>query len=116
MVAIIACGIGCGGGSSSNGGGTGGGGTPSGNNVAALSVDGGPTSLQSQGLVYANGVFTTVTICAPGSSSCQTIDHVLVDTGSYGLRVLATTNDPTGLSLQLPAENDANGHPLAECT
>ena len=116
-IVILALAMGCGGSSSSNnGGGGGGGGGATGNNVATLLVDGGPQSLIAQGLVYANGVFTSVTVCVPGTTSCQTIDHVLVDTGSYGLRLLATANDPTGLSLQLPAENDSNGHPLAECT
>jgi hypothetical protein len=116
LITVLA-GVGCGGGSShSNGGfGGGGGGGTSGNNVQPILVDGGPPSLLKQGVVYVNGVFTTVTVCAPGTSSCQTIDHVLVDTGSFGLRLLATANDPTGLSLQLPPENDASGHPLGEC-
>lgn len=117
MIVLIVLAVGCGGSSSGNGSGSGGGGGgASGNNVATLSIDGGPPSLLGQGLVYVNGVFTTVTICVPGTSTCQAIDHVLVDTGSYGLRVLATANDPGGLSLQLPAENDATGRPLVECT
>ena len=53
------------------------------NNVLPIVVDAGPTGN------YANGAFATVTVCAPGTSSCQTIDHVLVDTGSVGLRLLA---------------------------
>lgn len=28
-----------------------------------------------------------MTICAPGTTTCQTIDHVIVDTGSVGLRI-----------------------------
>src|SRR6185437_10849196 len=34
---------------------------------------------------------TSVTICLPGSTTqCQTIPDILVDTGSYGLRVFAS--------------------------
>ena len=59
---------------------------------------------------YLNGVFTSVTICVPGQSSCQTIDGVLVDTGSSGLRVLASA-----VTLTLPPQTDASGAPIAEC-
>ncbi len=37
---------------------------------------------------YYNGLFTSVTICLPGTADCQTIPDILVDTGSVGLRVL----------------------------
>jgi hypothetical protein len=37
-----------------------------------------------------NMLTTSVTVCAPGTSNCVTIDHVQVDTGSQGLRVLAS--------------------------
>jgi hypothetical protein len=59
---------------------------------------------------YFNGAFTSVTVCAPGTSSCQTIDGILVDTGSTGLRVLGSA-----LSLTLPQQADASGAPIAEC-
>src|SRR4029077_10405500 len=59
---------------------------------------------------YANGLFTSVTICVPGStSSCQTIDGVLVDTGSSGLRILDSV-----LTLTLPQQT-LNGNPVLEC-
>ncbi len=74
-------------------------------NVARLVVDGGPTD------TYVNGLFTSVTICLPGSdSSCQRIDHVLVDTGSTGLRILSSA-----LSLSLPQQTGPRGNPVAEC-
>jgi hypothetical protein len=57
-----------------------------------------------------NGAFTSVTVCAPGTSSCQTIDGILVDTGSTGLRVLASS-----MTLSLPQQTDASGAPVAEC-
>jgi len=53
---------------------------------------------------------TSVTVCIPGTSQCQTISGVLVDTGSSGLRVLASA-----LSLALPQQKDAAGNPLVEC-
>jgi hypothetical protein len=59
---------------------------------------------------YTNGLFASVTVCVPGTSECQTIDHVLVDTGSVGLRVLEST-----LKLQLPAHTDDDGVELATC-
>jgi hypothetical protein len=60
-----------------------------------------------------NLLFTTVQICTPGSASnCQSIDHVLVDTGSSGLRILASVVDP---SLSLPQQTGASGRPLVEC-
>jgi len=65
-----------------------------GSNVADIIVDGGPVA----GQIYVNGAFATVTICQPGSSTnCVTVDHLLVDTGSYGLRVLQT--ELNGLTL-----------------
>ena len=79
------------------GGGGGGGGpapaaivAPLQNNVLAITVDSGPT-----GTGYnVNRLYTTVTVCKPGSTQCQTIDHVLVDTGSTGLRLLASVMAP----------------------
>ncbi len=74
-----------------------------GQNVVAISVNGGPDG------DYANGLFVSVTVCAPGSSTCQTIPNVLVDTGSSGLRLLSSV-----MTVSLPQQNGANG-PVAEC-
>ncbi len=55
--------------------------------------------------------FVSVRICAPGTSTCQIIDNVLLDTASTGLRILAPILDP---SVALPAQ--ASGADiLAEC-
>lgn len=54
-------------------------------NSQPIAVTGGPDNN------YANGLFTTVTVCAPGTSNCQSIPNVLVDTGSFGLRLLASS-------------------------
>ncbi len=73
-------------------------------NVEPLSVNLGPEGN------YPNGLYTSVTVCVPGTSSCETINNILVDTGSYGLRILASA-----LSLSLPAQTDGAGNPIAEC-
>jgi len=75
-------------------------------NAQALFVGPGPAN-------NVNLLFTTEEICTPGSASaCQSIDHVLVDTGSSGLRILASVVDP---SLSLPQQTGASGRPLVEC-
>ena len=66
-----------------------------GDNVIALTVDDGPAGAGPQ----ANRLYADVTLCQPGTSNCQTIDHVLVDTGSTGLRLIAS-EVPSGLNLQ----------------
>ncbi len=77
---------------------------PTGSNVATLTVNAGPAGN------YANGAFTSVTVCTPGTSTCQTIDGVLVDTGSSGLRLLSSA-----LNVSLPQQNYTDGSPVAEC-
>jgi hypothetical protein len=85
------------------------------NNMLAITVDGGPPSLTS---TYVNGAFATITVCVPATSSpvCQTIDHVLVDTGSIGLRLLAKAAggelDPAIVPLPLQT---SNGAVIAQC-
>lgn len=82
--------------------------TPLAGNVAPIVVDAGP-SLQ---VPEVNLPYVTVTICVPpGTNTCQTIDHVIVDTGSYGLRILSSV-----LTIPLPQEYDAGNNPLYECT
>jgi|HubBroStandDraft_5_1064220.scaffolds.fasta_scaffold00130_2 hypothetical protein len=106
-LSAMACGGGGGGGTASNGGGTPPPPPPTSTaNTVSVIVDEGPSN-QS-----VNTMFTSVTVCVPGSTtSCQTIDHIQVDTGSYGLRLLAPV-----LTLTLPVETLANGNSLAECT
>jgi hypothetical protein len=58
-----------------------------------------------------NVLYTTVTVCLPGTSNCQTIDNIQVDTGSYGLRILAPV-----LTLTFPVATLSNGSALVECT
>jgi hypothetical protein len=75
-------------------------------NVLAVTVDHGPSSGSF------NMPFVSVTVCVPGTQSCRTVDHILVDTGSEGLRLMASALDPT---FNLPVVGNAAGAPLAEC-
>jgi len=89
---------------------------PNAGNVMALVVDSGPTGSNGSPVGYVNGAFVTVTVCIPGTSNCQDIDHVLVDTGSTGLRLLANDGKAGGkLNLDLPPQQDASGNAIAEC-
>lgn len=80
-------------------------------NSAPIVVDAGPSNL---GYTSTNVAFVTVTVCVPGTSNCQNIDHVMVDTGSSGLRLLPSSSGGE-LTLTLPGENDSSGNQLAEC-
>ena len=73
-------------------------------NVVPISVNSGPTN------DALNEPFVSVTICVPGTSNCQTIGGILVDTGSSGLRILSSA-----VSLPLPQQNGAGGAPVVEC-
>src|SRR5690242_8313720 len=64
-------------------------------NVVTLVADPGATG------DYTNGSFVSATICLPGTTTCQTIDHLLVDTGSFGLRILSSAGGGA-LTLALP--------------
>lgn len=78
-------------------------------NSASIVVNSGPPELASMGGTV-NIPFTSITVCAPGTSTCQTINNVDVDTGSMGLRILASK-----LSVALPSEVNGNAT-IAECT
>jgi hypothetical protein len=52
-------------------------------NVMAITVNGSLCSNNS----YVNKPCVSVTVCTPGTSTCQTIDDILLDTGSFGLRI-----------------------------
>jgi Protein of unknown function (DUF3443) len=105
-IALCAGMVSCGGsgdglGSSSSGSGT----VAPANNVVSVTVSGGPSNNAL------NVLYTTVTVCLPGTSTCQAIDNIQVDTGSYGLRILAPV-----LTLTFPVLTLSNGSALVECT
>jgi len=77
---------------------------PGQSNVQPIAVDGGPLTN------YPDGAFTSVTICVPGTSQCQTIEGILVDTGSVGLRILASE-----INLPLQPLAAASGGTLNNC-
>lgn len=80
---------------------------PNPTNVLPVSVNAGPTGNE------VNRPYVSVTICEPGSgTACTTIAHVLVDTGSVGLRLLASAIPP---SLKLPRASSSTGEALVNC-
>jgi hypothetical protein len=106
ILALAAGSGGCGGGDSSSGGGA----TPSlpvssGDNVLAITVNGSLCSNHS----YINKPCVSVTICTPATSSCQTINDILLDTGDSGLRIFKQV---IGVSL---TQVTSGGNPVAEC-
>ena len=79
------------------------------NNVAPIIVDSGP-----QNIGTVDVAFVTVTLCVPGTNNCQNIDHVLLDTGSEGLRLLSSASGGE-FNLTLPQET-IDSNPVDECT
>ncbi len=85
-----------------------------------------PVTVGPNSAGFPNGVFTSVTVCDPAvypvgqnplgspplTQPCQTIDNILVDTGSVGLRLLASAAVD---NLELPVVTDSNNHTLYEC-
>ena len=59
-----------------------------------------------------NRFVVSVSVCAPGTTRCATIDDVMLDTGSTGLRLEASAVPPW---IGLPAHRNQDGRPLAEC-
>jgi Protein of unknown function (DUF3443) len=87
--------------------------TPSGGNTVPIRVD------NSMGGI--NMLSATITICVPGTqgaSQCTTVDRMVVDTGSVGVRIMASAL-PTlrsQLLTQVGAVDDVSGvAPIAEC-
>jgi hypothetical protein len=89
-------------------------------NCVPIIVDAGPcvygtasgsSSASTYILGSANVPFTTVRICIPGTSTCQVIDHILVDTGSTGLRIMSSV---LNAAMALPAVT-VTANPLVEC-
>lgn len=75
-------------------------------NVLPVTLDRGPTGNSF------NMPFVSVSVCIPGTASCRTIDRILVDTGSTGLRIMASA---MGSAAAFPQVLNAAGQPVAEC-
>ena len=82
-------------------------------NTLPITVDAGPVPTLSSSI---NVAYVSVTVCAPGTApataACQTIDHVTVDTGSSGLRLLKSA---LYSSLNLPQAVTSGGSAIGEC-
>ena len=107
LALVLAAGLaGCGGGDSPSGGST----SPalpvvSGDNVMTITVNGSLCSNDS----YMNKPCVSVTVCTPGTLSCQTIHDILLDTGDSGLRIFSQ-------ALRVPlTQVTSGGNPVAEC-
>jgi hypothetical protein len=113
LAMVAALSVGCGGGGGGGGGGgaaTGGSAPPADVNVASIQVGAGPFNI-------ANLPMVSVTVCAPGDSSrCYTLNNILLDTGSVGLRIVSSALASVAPNLTLPAKTDVSGNPLFECS
>lgn len=84
----------------------------SGDNVLPISVSGECGGLQP----YLNEPCVSVKVCQPGSTTnCQVIGGLLLDTGSYGLRVFRQALTNTSLASALTPLSAPGGGQLAEC-
>ena len=107
---VAACGGGGGGGGagSGSGGGTGGGGSVAANQVA-VTVGPGVENV-------ANIPTVSVTICAPGTGTCQTVSNVQVDTESFGLRLASSAVSQVLGALPRETVAGSPASTVAECT
>ena len=86
---------------------------PSGDTIAPPGANVHPISVNLGLIGNVNLAFTSVTLCAPGSSSnCQTIDNIVIDTGSSGLRIVSSA---LAASLALTQQTDVKGNPVVAC-
>ncbi len=117
LIFLSACGGGDGllGSNDSSGNGSGGSQSiaPAASNVASITVDAGPSGV---GSAQFNIPYVSVTVCPHGSTvNCQTIYHIEVDTGSYGLRVISSVMS-SALLQNLSQEATSANVPIVECT
>jgi hypothetical protein len=62
-----------------------------------------------------NTPYVSLTICQPGTSTCGTIDNVLIDTGSSGLRIFASVLAAAGVNLPVTVDPANSQNTIAEC-
>ncbi|MEK2600245.1 DUF3443 family protein [Burkholderia arboris] len=106
-VLVTACGGGDGGSGNGNNSGNNGNSGSDGNsgNTAVITVGTGVANV-------INIPTISVKVCAPGTSNCQVVSNVLVDTASYGLRLVGSA--VSGVLGNLP-QVTSGGAPVAEC-
>jgi hypothetical protein len=78
----------------------------------AVVVGPGPAAAGGNAL---NAAYVSVKVCVPGTSTCGTIDNVLVDTGSPGLRLVASALSSAGVNLPPMADPKIPSNTIAEC-
>ncbi len=78
----------------------------SGSNVLTLTVNGSNCSAGS----YQNKPCVSVTVCSPGTSTCQVVNDILLDTGSSGLRIFKSLLTTVTLNQVISGSGS-----LAEC-
>jgi hypothetical protein len=81
-------------------------------NSIAVAVGPGPAA--ANGGTF-NIPYVSVKVCSPGTSTCATINDVLVDTGSIGLRLMASALAAADLTLTNTADPSVAGNSIAEC-
>ncbi|NTY38476.1 MULTISPECIES: DUF3443 family protein [Burkholderia cepacia complex] len=79
----------------------------SGGNVVPVYFESGSSPTYSSNIPYVD-----VQVCMPGTTRCVTIDHVQVDTGSTGLRVMKSALSGLDLPVQT---NSSDGSQVDEC-
>ena len=79
-------------------------------NVVAVTLDSGP---DGQGTI--NTLYTSVTLCQSGTSICVTVPDVQVDTGSSGLRILASALSGGGVTLTPMSDASDGSRSIGEC-
>lgn len=129
--ALAACGGGGGGDSGSSGSSSGSTGGSTGGSSGGTSTSGLPASPTQQPIAATaantvaisvgrgvTGVINiptiSVTVCVPNTTTCQTINNIQVDTGSFGLRIANAALNST-MQGALPVSSISGGSPLGEC-
>ena len=77
-------------------------------NVMAVAVEAGPGA-------NVNIPYVSVTVCRPGTQNCVVVDHILLDTGSTGLRLLRSAMNGLALPDQTQMDGSTNSPALLEC-
>lgn len=112
---LAACGGGGGGGGSSSDNSNTGANTNTGN-TARTGVNVVPVSVDHNVFAAVNQVYVSVTLCSTtDQSACLTVDHILIDTGSVGLRIFATPTTSAALSSINLTPMTSGGYPVGEC-
>ncbi len=81
-------------------------------NYVPLTVN--PDPLLTGRTTSVNQAFVSVKVCVPGTSQCETIDNVLLDTGSIGLR-LFSSKVVSPLPQITSTDASTSGQAVAEC-